>query len=166
MKAKPSVDLSAAAAVIEKSGKGHDACIKILQDLQSAYGYLPAAALQYVTDHSEISKRQIYGVATFYDQFRFSPVGKHMIRVCHGTACHVNGANSISSAVETALKINNKETTKDGLFTLATVACLGCCSLAPVMMIDGTVYGRLTPAEARKVLKSYREKGDVKSKAS
>ena len=148
-------DLAKTIAAVERTGKSRDRCIKLLQELQSAYGYLPAEALQYVTEHTAISRRQIYGVATFYDQFRFTPIGRHLIRVCHGTACHVNGANRISRIVEEALQIKNKETTADGLFTLETVACLGCCSLAPVMMIDDTTYGRLTPDEVRKILNKF-----------
>lgn len=151
------IDLAQAEAIVKRTGRSRDLCIKILQELQAAYGYLPAEALQYVTEQTDISRRQIYGVATFYDQFRFAPVGRHLIRVCHGTACHVNGANRISQAVEAALRIKNKETTENGLFTLETVACLGCCSLAPVMMIDDTTYGRLTPDEVRKILKSYKD---------
>ena len=151
------IDLAKAKAIVERIGKSRDLCIKILQELQAAYGYLPAEVLRYVTEHTEISRRQIYGVATFYDQFRFAPVGRHLIRVCHGTACHVNGANRISRAVENVLRIKNKETTENGLFTLETVACLGCCSLAPVMMIDDTTYGRLTPDEVRKIIKNYQK---------
>ncbi|MBU4199963.1 MAG: NADH-quinone oxidoreductase subunit NuoE [Verrucomicrobia bacterium] len=152
---RPAIDLTKTEAIIERTGKSRDLCIKILQELQAVYGYLPAEALHYVTEHTAISRRQIYGVATFYDQFRFTPVGRHLIRVCHGTACHVNGANRISQAVEDALRIKNKETTENGLFTLETVACLGCCSLAPAMMIDDTTYGRLTPDEARKILNKF-----------
>ena len=158
MRTKPSVDLSSAANIVKKAGKGRDTCIGILQELQATYGFLPVEVLRYVTDNTRISMRQIYGVATFYDQFRFTPVGRHMIRVCHGTACHVNGAERISQAVENVLKIKNHETTDDGLFTLESVACLGCCSLAPVMMVDNTVYGRLTPGEARKIIKTYQKK--------
>ncbi len=151
------LDLAPAAAAVARAGQGRDACIQLLQELQAAYGYLPAAALQYVTEHTAISWRQLYGVATFYEQFRFAPAGRHLIRVCHGTACHVNGARSISRAVEEALRIANRETTPDGLFTLETVACLGCCSLAPVMMIDATTYGRLTPDAVRKILHDYQK---------
>ncbi|MBI3985760.1 MAG: NADH-quinone oxidoreductase subunit NuoE [Lentisphaerae bacterium] len=158
------MDLGKAEAILRRNGKGRDLCVKILQELQAAYGYLPMAVLEYVAAHTEISRRQIYGVATFYDQFRFTPVGKHLIRVCHGTACHVNGAEGITETIEQFLKIKDGETTKDGLFTLESVACLGCCSLSPVMMIGETVYGRLTPDEARKILKQYkvREKTDRK----
>ncbi len=98
---------------------------------------------------------QVYGVATFYTQFRLKPVGKHLMRVCHGTACHVSGAVKISQALEDELKVGDGETTEDGKFTLETVACLGCCSLAPVMMIDSETYGRLTPDSARKAAKDF-----------
>ena len=152
------IDISKTAAVISRIGNSRDLCIKILQELQATYGYLPAEALRYVTEHTDISKQQIYGVATFYDQFHFTPMGRHLIRVCHGTACHVNGANRISQTVADALRIKNGETTVDGLFTLATVACLGCCSLAPVMMIDDVTYGRLTTDKARKIIKTYQKK--------
>lgn len=143
------------AAILSSQGTGRDACIKVLQEIQAVFGYLPAAALQYVTQHSQITGRQIYSVATFYDRFRFMPVGKHIVRTCHGTACHVNGAKHIGHAVEEALKIKQKETTPDGTFSLESVACLGCCSLAPVMMIDDTVYGRLQPREMGKIIKKY-----------
>lgn len=158
-------DTTQAAAIVERIGRSRDLCIKILQEFQAAYGYLPAEALQYVTEHTDISRRQVYGVATFYDQFRFTPVGRHLIRVCHGTACHVNGANRISQVVEDALQIKNKETTDDGLFTLETVACLGCCSLAPVMMVDDVTYGRLTPDDVRKILKAYQKQDRQEKKA-
>jgi len=158
------VDLAQAVAVVKRNGAGRDLCIKILQELQASYGYLPSAALEYVTEQTDITRRQIIGVATFYDQFRFTPVGRHLIRVCHGTACHVNGAVRISQVVENFLGIKNRETTEDGLFTLETVACLGCCSLAPVMMIDDTTYGRLTPDEVRKILKGYRENAQREQK--
>ncbi|MCX6893914.1 MAG: NADH-quinone oxidoreductase subunit NuoE [Verrucomicrobia bacterium] len=151
------------AAILQSQGTERDACVKVLQEIQGVFGYLPAEALRYVTQHSQITSRQIHGVATFYDRFRFKPVGKHIIRTCHGTACHVNGAKHIGHAVEEALKIKQQETTPDGLFTLESVACLGCCSLAPVMMIDETVYGRLQPREMKKVLKQYAAAAKAKS---
>ncbi len=150
------------ASIVEKHGKARDACIEILQDIQETYGYLPAEAIDYVARHTKITKRQLYGVATFYERFRFKPVGKHLIRACHGTACHVNGAKHTSREVESILKIKNQETTPDGLFTLETVACLGCCSLAPVMMIDDTAYGRLSPKEMRRILSEHRRRSDSK----
>jgi len=150
-------DLTPAKRIVAELGTASDACIPILQALQAEYGYLPVEALDYVVANTKISRRQIYGVASFYSQFRFIPSGRHTIRVCHGTACHVNGAAKISAAVEKALDIKNKETTPDGKFTLETVACLGCCSLAPVMMIDETTYGRLTPHQVQDVLDEFEE---------
>jgi NADH-quinone oxidoreductase subunit E len=96
------------------------------------------------------------GVATFYAQFRFAPAGRHTVRLCHGTACHVAGAERISRAVAEELGVADGETTADRLFTLTRVACLGCCSLAPVMMVDETAYGRLTPETVRRVFARYR----------
>lgn len=151
-------NLEGALAIIERNGRGKDACVRILQDIQGEYGYLPVEVLSLVAQNSDISERQLFGVATFYDQFTFTAPGKHIIRVCHGTACHVNGAAKISEALERHLKIKEGETSEDGLFTLKTVACLGCCSLAPVMMIDETVYGRLTPSKACDIIKKYEQK--------
>ncbi len=146
-------------AILARHGTARDACIKVLQEIQAAYGYLPREALEYVSHHSHMSLRQLYGVATFYERFRFAPVGKHLIRACHGTACHVNGAKAMSRTLEDILKIRDRETTADGVFTLETVACLGCCSLAPVMMVDETVYGRLTQKEVRAILQKYQRDG-------
>ena len=98
----------------------------------------------------------MYGVATFYAQFRLAPAGKHIIKVCHGTACHVQNSNKISEALSEALMINDGETTTDGLFTLESVACLGCCSLAPVMMIGDNTYGKLTEKTATKIIKDIK----------
>ncbi len=129
------------------------ALVSLLQAIQERYSYLPAEVLEEVSERLAIPLANIYGVATFYAQFRFTPRGKHLIRVCHGTACHVNNAEMISSAVEDVLKIKDGETTADGKFTVERVACLGCCSLAPVMMIDGKTYGRLTREKVKKILK-------------
>ena len=98
----------------------------------------------------------MYGVATFYAQFRLKPVGKHIIKVCHGTACHVQNANSITDGIQETLGVLDGETTPDGLFTLESVACLGCCSLAPVMMISGETHGKLTSGQAVKIVKNIR----------
>jgi len=149
-------DVEPLRALLARTGTGRDACVRILQEMQAAYGYLPPEAIRYVIESTAITASQLFGVATFYEQFRFTPVGRHLIRVCHGTACHVNGANRIDRAVEEYLGIRDGETTPDRLFTLQTVACLGCCSLSPVMMIGETVYGRLTAGEVRKILKRYK----------
>jgi NADH-quinone oxidoreductase subunit E len=95
---------------------------------------------------------EIFGVATFYAQFRFTPIGKHVMKVCHGTACHVQGADSLDTVVEQKLGVKPGNTTADGEFTVERVACLGCCSLAPVVMIDGEVYGRLTGDKLGKIV--------------
>ncbi len=156
--------MSKVADIVARCGTGRDACIKILQEIQVAYGYLPAEALRYVTEQSRISLRQIYGVATFYEWFRFQPVGKHIIRTCHGTACHVNGARHTTREVQNILKVKDRETTPDGLFTLESVACLGCCSLAPVMMIGSDVFGRLAPKDMRKIINEYKRKNQPEAK--
>ena len=109
----------------------------------------PCAALPGVTSRSPA---EIYGVATFYAQFRFTPMGKHVMKVCHGTACHVQGADSLDTVVESRLGVAPGNTTADGNFTVERVACLGCCSLAPVVMIDGEVYGRLTGDKLGKIV--------------
>jgi NADH:ubiquinone oxidoreductase subunit E len=146
------------AEILTRCGSGRDACIKILQEIQATCGYLPAETLREVTERTRITLRQIYSVATFYEWFRFKPLGKHVIRTCHGTACHVNGAKHTTREVQNILNIQDRETTPDGLFTLDTVACLGCCSLAPVMMIGDDVYGRLSPKEMRKIINEYKRK--------
>lgn len=146
------------ASILATHGNKRDDCIKLLQEIQEAYGFLPKEVLHYVTEHSSISLRQIYGVATFYEWFRFQPVGKHMIRTCSGTACHVNGARQTTREVQGILDVEDRETTTDGMFTLESVACLGCCSLAPVMMIGEEVYGRLSPKELKRIIKTYRKK--------
>lgn len=152
------------ADIVTRRGTGRDVCIKILQEIQEAYGYLPADALRYVTEHTRITPRQIYGVATFYEWFRFKPVGKHIIRTCHGTACHVNGAKHTTREVQHILKIQDRETTPDGLFTLESVACVGCCSLAPVMMIGDDVFGRLSPKDMRRIISEYKRKRRAEAK--
>ncbi len=146
------VDLSKLDEIIQhyKGEKGN--VIPILQAAQEIYGYLPDAVFERYEKELGISKSQMYGVATFYSQFRLSPVGKHIIKVCHGTACHVQNSTEISESLAEALEINDGETTHDGLFTLETVACLGCCSLAPVMMIDNEVFGKLSKKSAVKII--------------
>lgn len=144
--------------LIDKYGKGKGSLINILQDMQDIYGYLPLSAMNYLAEKTNNKKATIYGVATFYTQFRLNPIGKYLILQCQGTACHVNGSQEVSKAICEELKIKPGETTQDGLFTIEDVACLGCCSLAPVIMINGEAYGNLTPGKAVKVLKDLRKK--------
>ena len=131
--------------------------IPLLQQTQDLLGYLPEEAMRDIAVATGRSPAEICGVATFYTQFRFKPMGKHNLKVCHGTACHVQGATGITEAICNELATPNGETTADGKFTIDSVACLGCCSLAPCMMIEENTYGRLTPDRARKVLKHYGE---------
>ncbi|MCX6354453.1 MAG: NADH-quinone oxidoreductase subunit NuoE [Candidatus Aureabacteria bacterium] len=131
------------------------ALVPLLQSTQKLFGYLPKSAMVRIAETLRISPSEVYGVATFYGQFRLAPAGKHLITVCHGTACHVCGAERISESLQRLLKIQPGGTTTDGLFTLQNVACLGCCSLSPVMMIDATVFGKLTPTALPSILKRY-----------
>lgn len=139
--------------------------ISILQKTQEIYGYLPLTALQAIADKTGHKRAKIYGIATFYSQFRLKPVGKYIVLQCQGTACHVLGSKAVSNAICDELGIAPGETTADGLFTLEDVACLGCCSLAPVMMINSETYGKLTPNSARRILQNIgkAEKGGVVS---
>ena len=156
-------DLSHVDAILCQFPKPSSAdVIPLLQAVQVRYGYLPSEVLEVIAKRTRISLTSMYGVATFYERFRFKPVGKHLIQACHGTACHVNGAKQTSRAIHQTLQIKDRETTADGLFTLETVACLGCCSLAPVMMIDDKVYGRLNAQRAQRILSRYRKAGETR----
>ncbi|NLT52658.1 MAG: NADH-quinone oxidoreductase subunit NuoE [Ignavibacteria bacterium] len=130
--------------------------IAILQDIQNVFGYLPENVIQQVADYLKLPLSSVYGVATFYNQFRLKPLGKNVIRVCRGTACHVKESENILSALELELKIKAGETTRDKLFTLETVACIGACSIAPVVNINDEYYGRVTIREIPKILKKFR----------
>jgi len=135
------------------------ALIPLLQSAQETYGYIPESAIDYISEIVGIPSAEIYGVITFYSQFRLKPMGKNLIKVCDGTACHVNASTAIIKAIESELRISNNETTEDGLFTMQKVACLGCCSLSPVIMINDETYGRLTPKKVQQLLNEYRERG-------
>lgn len=150
------LDLSRLDHLIEKYKGKKGNLIPLLQGTQAIFGYLPREAFEKIARETGLELSDMYGVATFYAQFRLKPVGKHIIKVCHGTACHVQNANTISDSLEEALKIKDGETTEDGLFTLESVACLGCCSLAPVMMIGENTYGKLTGTEAVRIVKNIR----------
>ncbi len=133
--------------------------IPLLQAAQRDYSYIPETAIHYISDIVGIPPAQIYGVITFYTQFRLKPLGKYLLRICNGTACHVNGSKLMGQVIEDELGIQVAQTTEDGLFTLQSVACLGCCSLSPVMMINEDTHGRLDPKKIRKILKSYQKAG-------
>jgi NADH-quinone oxidoreductase subunit E len=151
-----SLDLSLLDPIIarHKGKKGN--VIPLLQGAQELYGFISKAAFEKLSKETGIPLSDMFGVATFYAQFRLSPVGKHIIKVCHGTACHVQNAVEITESIEEALRVKDGETTEDRFFTLESVACLGCCSLAPVMMIGDQTYGKLTGNEAVKIIKNIR----------
>lgn len=131
------------------------ALIPMLQQVQAEIGYLPPEVMERIAEKAGVSPARVFGVASFYSQFRLEPVGKHIVRICHGTACHVQGAVEVTEAICDELGVEEGGTTEDGEFTIEPVACLGCCSLAPVMMIDDDTFGRLTPDQARKIVKDY-----------
>ena len=144
--------------VIEKYKNKKGNLIPILQATQNIYGFVPKAALEYISEKTGLQLSDMFGVATFYAQFRLNPVGKHIIKVCHGTACHVQNANIITDSLMEVLKVKDGETTPDNLFTLESVACLGCCSLAPVMMIDNDTYGKLSGKSSVNIVKEIQLK--------
>ena len=155
---KKKSDLSLLDGVLEKYATVKGSLITILQQAQEIYGYLPTDVIYYIADKTGSTPAKVMGVATFYTQFRLQPIGKYLIMLCQGTACHVNGSAKILKTVEEELKIKDGETTEDGLFTLKTVACLGCCSLSPVMMINDETYGTLTSEKVVSIL------ADIKAK--
>ena len=154
--AEESLDLEAVDRIVAEVGSGKHSTIAILQAVQKHFRYLPQEALVRLCEITDISPAQVEGVATFYSQFRHMPVGKHLVSVCHGTACHVAGADAISEAIRMHLGIEEEsDTDADGLFTVQKVACLGCCSLAPCMRVDDLIYGPLTPDTAPKTLGKF-----------
>ena len=136
--------------------------IPLLQSAQEHFGYIPRRAIKHISEVTNTPESTIYGVITFYSQFRLQPMGKYQIRLCCGTACHVADAPMLLDTLRDELGVEENGTTEDGVFTLSTVACLGCCSLAPVMMIGNETYGRLTPAQARKIIRKIRREENKK----
>ncbi len=132
--------------------------ITILQKAQNIYGFLPVDVIYHIAARTGSTPAKVMGVATFYTQFRLQPVGKYLIMLCQGTACHVNGSERIEDSIEEELGIKDGETTEDGLFTLKNVACLGCCSLSPAMMINEETYGTLNPDKVAKIISELRNK--------
>jgi len=142
--------------ILEASDKDPKNLIQILQDLQTEFHYLPEPVIAFIAKELNMSEHNVYGVATFYSQFKFIEPGKHQVRVCMGTACHVLGAQSLLDKISRELKIQSGETTEDGEFSIESVYCLGCCALAPVMVIDDNVYGNMTAAKVNKILRKFR----------
>lgn len=152
------IDLSLLKPVLDKYAGVKGSLITILQNAQEIYGYLPTEVLYEVAANTGNSPAKVMGVATFYTQFRFKPVGKYLILLCKGTACHVNGSEMIAQTLKETLGIGDGDTTEDGLFSLSFVACLGCCSLSPVMMINDETYGNLTPEKVREIIKELKNR--------
>lgn len=155
---KSDVDLSLMEGILRKYQEDPTSLILILQQAQAVYGYLPQEVIYHVAERTGNSPAKVLGVATFYSYFRLKPMGAYQIMLCQGTACHVNGSERIRTAITQELGVQNGQTTKDGLFTLNEVACLGCCSMAPVMMINGDTYGSLTPERTIKILRELRQR--------
>jgi NADH-quinone oxidoreductase subunit E len=139
-----------------------DSLITILQEVQDAQGYVSKDSVVAIGQHLKLPASKVYGVATFYNQFRFHPVGKYHVQVCRGTACHVKGSLSLLDTVKQELKILPGQTSRDRVFSLEVVACLGACGLSPVMCVNGEFFARMTPTRARKILDNCRKEA-VKS---
>ena len=135
-----------------------DSLIPILQEIQEELGYLSEEAIIKVGEYLKLPSSKIYSVATFYDQFRFEPKGKFNIRICRGTACHVDGSEAVLREVERQLKISAGQTTRDGMFSIEVVNCIGACGIAPVIAINGDFYNKITPANIREIIQSCKEK--------
>jgi len=139
-------------AILAEYGRERDNLIPLLQEMQERFQYLAPEAVQAVADHLDLSENDVYGVATFYAQFRFVPPGLHHVKVCEGTACHVRGSDRILEAISRSTGIAPGQTSSDGQFSLERVACFGSCALAPVVVVDDKVYGRMTAAKTNKLI--------------
>lgn len=137
---------------------GRDALIPILQEVQETQGYLSRESVTLIGKHLNLPAVKIYGVATFYNQFRFQPKGKYHIMVCRGTACHVKGSSRVLEMAQKILKLKPGQTSKDRLFSLEVVACMGACGLSPVININGEFYAKVTPQKLSKIIQECKEK--------
>jgi len=165
MNAVPAMDMSPADLILNKFSEssnkairevGSDDLIPLLQLIQAEHGYLPQDVVLEIADRTGIPASRIYGVATFYSQFRLTECGRHTIRCCRGTACHVRGSKDVADALARELNVEEGGTTEDKRFTLEAVACVGTCFLAPVIMIDDDYHGNVSPGRIKKVLKGYK----------
>ncbi len=134
---------------------GTDNLMPILQQMQSIEGYVSPTAIRKISEHLRISRSRIFGVASFYSQFRFNPPGRHSIKICLGSACHVQDGDFLLNALQLQIGIEPDQTSEDGRFDLVRVACLGCCALAPVMMVDQEIHSRMSVLKLQQVLKKY-----------
>lgn len=141
--------------VLDRYASVPGAVMPVMQETQLIYGYLPYEIQKKISDALDVNMEEIYGIATFYSQFTLSPKGKYDISVCLGTACYVRGVDEIMDELETELGIQSEECTDDGKFSLSSCRCIGCCGLAPVLTINGEVYGRLVPGDVKNILADY-----------
>lgn len=152
--------------ILEKYKNAHrDALIPILQEVQEAQGHLSRSAVTAIGERLNLPTSKIYGVATFYNQFRFSPQGQYHVQVCRGTACHVKGSAAVLDSLQRELGIDAGQTTRDGLFSLEVVACIGACGLAPVISVNGEFHAGVSTDSIPKIIKSYRHRNEVKENA-
>ncbi len=156
MKNTSKSELSRLDPIFEKYAGIYGSLISILQEAQDIYGYLPDDVLARIAERTGDTIAHVRGVATFYAQFRFEPIGKYLFQVCCGTACHVNRSQALIDVFESELGLTDGKTTDDGLFTLSEVACLGCCSLSPAIMVNGEVHGSMTPEKLRELIEKLR----------
>lgn len=147
-------------------GAGRDALIPLLQEVQDAQGFVSREAITRIGRHLRLPTSKIYGVATFYNQFRFQPRGKYHIQVCRGTACHVKGSAAVLDALQQELNLSPGQTSRDRVFSLEVVACIGACGLAPVISINGECHAGMTPQKVRDLVETYRERNSSDAKVS
>jgi len=148
--------------VLKKNDYNASALIAILQDLQHEIRFLPGEVLEELAEMLDIPKSRVYSVVTFYKAFKLSPPGKHVVKVCLGTACHIKGGSELINALESKLGVKEEEVTEDGEFSYEPVMCVGCCGLAPVVMIDETFHGKVTPKQIPKILSECKKHGKGK----
>jgi len=152
------IDFAAVDSILQNHDYAQSKVIGIMQDLQKEYSYLPEEALKYIADKIGMSYAKIYGVATFYGNFSLESKGKYVIKCCNGTACHVNRTDDVQDALWEAVGMKpGQHTSEDGIFTIERVSCLGACGLAPTVMVNDTVYGKMTPEKMRKLVSTLRE---------
>ena len=151
--------MNAVDTILQKHPRaGRDALIPILQEVQEEQGYISREAVVRISKHLNLPASKLYGVATFYNQFRFQPKGKYHFMVCRGTACHVKGSNRVLEMAQKMLKLKPGQTSRDRLFSLEVVACMGACGLSPVVNINGEYYSKITPMKLAKIIDEIRKK--------
>jgi NADH-quinone oxidoreductase subunit E len=151
-----SFKLSAIDAILEKHGPAEQSLIAVLKDIQNQYGYLPQEALRHVSEKLAVPLSKIFCIATFYSSFSLEPQGKNVISVCQGTACHMKKGDEVDSSLTRALKLgSDRKTSPDGAFTVEKVRCMGCCSIAPALQVNGEHYGQVTQNSVANILRKY-----------